>query len=47
MVNETINETKEYIVGIDIGSSTVKVSVGEKQKDGLLSVKGVELHFRL
>ena len=43
MVNETINETKEYIVGIDIGSSTVKVSVGEKQKDGSLSVKGVEI----
>lgn len=43
MANEKINEKQECIVGIDIGSSHVKVSIGYKQENGLLNVKGVEI----
>ena len=34
-------EKKNYIVGVDIGSSNVVVIVGTVQKDGLLNVEGV------
>ena len=38
-----IDMEKEYVVGIDIGSSRVTVAVGLRQ-EGTISIKGVETH---
>ncbi len=36
-------DNKEYIIGIDIGSSNVVMAAGERTKDGEISVLGVEI----
>jgi cell division protein FtsA len=36
-------EVKDYIVGIDIGSSNVVMAVGTRNEDGTISVAGVEV----
>lgn len=36
-------EVKDYIVGIDIGSSNVVMAVGSRNEDGTISVVGVEV----
>lgn len=43
MGNEEFKERRECVVGIDIGSSTVTMSIGYKCKDGLLDIQGVEI----
>ena len=36
-------ENKDYVIGIDIGSSSVVMSVGEKLSDGKLKIVGLEV----
>jgi cell division ATPase FtsA len=36
-------EKKEYIVGVDIGSSSVVMSVGKRDDKGEITVLGVEV----
>ncbi len=36
-------ENKDYVIGIDIGSSSVVMSVGVKPQDGEMELKGVEV----
>lgn len=43
MGNEEFNEKRECVVGIDIGSSSVTMSVGYKTNDNLLDIKGVDI----
>ena len=36
-------EKRDYIIGIDIGSSNVVMAVGERNVDGEISILGVEV----